>query len=90
MEEKRRQRSLRKSSTPLKQEEEEVPPKTATPTVNSGTTTLVSKNGNGTLVKSPVKMASNKQLIKNALSHICLAGKVNEAIQADVLEVLHI
>ena len=35
-------------------------------------------------VRSP---QSNRQIIKNALLHVCLAGTVNEKIKKDVLEV---
>ncbi|KAJ3021579.1 Calmodulin-regulated spectrin-associated protein 1 [Thoreauomyces humboldtii] len=35
---------------------------------------------------SPVKEQSNRQLIRNALMHVCLAGAVNEKCQAEVLE----
>jgi hypothetical protein len=33
------------------------------------------------------RQLSNKNLIKNALVHVCLAGKVNEQVKKDVLNV---
>lgn len=37
---------------------------------------------------TPIKAQSNKQLIKNALTHVCLAGPVNELLQTEVLQVI--
>ncbi|KAJ3160887.1 Calmodulin-regulated spectrin-associated protein 1 [Geranomyces michiganensis] len=45
-----------------------------------------SRRASKSSVRTSVKEQSNRQLIRNALVHVCLAGSVNEKCQEEVLE----
>ncbi|KAJ3175240.1 Calmodulin-regulated spectrin-associated protein 1 [Geranomyces variabilis] len=56
----------------------------SSPTSTAGAAT--SRRPSKSSVRANVKEQSNRQLIRNALVHVCLAGSVNEKCQEEVLE----